>query len=102
MFFVGQQKRSGAVVDIAPEHIHGRKRIIVTAIAKARSVLPDDAACFLKGPIEKDETTANGTDIRSAADGLERRLQRSRKHLRVVIQDEKKFALRFFCSLIHT
>src|SRR4051812_30838125 len=38
-----EQKRAGAVIDIPPEHVHRRKRIVAPTVTKARTIAPDDA-----------------------------------------------------------
>src|SRR5262249_46190035 len=54
-----QKKCRRAVIHIPPEPVHRLTCIVAAAISQAWSVAPDDAAGFLKAPVQKNQSSAD-------------------------------------------
>src|SRR5262249_43244185 len=88
-----QQKSSGAVVNVAAEHVHRRERIVASAVTEAGAVPPDDAAGFLKRAVKQDQPASHGSDPRRASDRLEGGLQSPGQYFGIVIQKQQILSL---------
>ena len=59
-----EQECARAVIHIAPETVHGRKRFVAASITGARAIPPDDAARFLETAVKEDDSSAHRSNVR--------------------------------------
>jgi len=80
-----EKECAGAVIYIAPEHVHRGERIVSPPVTGARAVAPDDAAGFLQRAVKQYQASADRANIRLAAERVDCRRQRPRQDLSVIV-----------------
>src|SRR5208282_1738856 len=97
----GKQKSSRTIVNVATKHVGRRSWLVASPVTARRAIAPDDRASFLKGAVGQDEASTNSAYVRASIKHTSRRLETTRKQLRIVVQQENISAPCLLRGLVH-